>query len=107
MSGNPPHIVWCLSGAMGTGIAFVSSTAPAAVAAFDELVVRFGNLPEEEATVIVALGGDGLMLDVLHRQSGRDRVVPIYGMNRGTQGFLLNEFHGGDLAERVGSAQAT
>ena len=69
------------------------------------LASRYGQHPVEEADVIVALGGDGFMLDTLHRymQLG----VPIFGMNRGTVGFLMNAFDEDRLAERLRRAAPT
>ena len=69
------------------------------------LALRYGGHPVEESDVIVALGGDGFMLDTLHRymQLG----VPIFGMNRGTVGFLMNAFHEDRLAERLRHATPT
>ena len=58
-----------------------------------------------EADVIVALGGDGFMLQTLHRYMGRG--IPIYGMNYGTVGFLMNEYHEDDLLKRIDRAQET
>ena len=71
-------------------IAFVASQTPEARAAYAQLEARYGNAKPEDADVIVALGGDGLMLQTLHTfmKSGK----PIYGMHRGTVGFLMNEF---------------
>jgi NAD+ kinase len=84
-------------------IAFVASASPEAVAAHDALVRRYGNVDAGEADVVVALGGDGLMLQTLHRymQSGK----PIYGMHRGTVGFLMNEFSEDKLKERLAAAE--
>jgi|HubBroStandDraft_6_1064221.scaffolds.fasta_scaffold346910_2 NAD+ kinase len=65
----------------------------------DRLIERYGDTPPDDADVIVALGGDGLMLRVLHRHL-RDRI-PIYGMNRGSIGFLMNEYREDDLIERL------
>ncbi len=86
-------------------IAFVASQTPEARTAFDLLVARYGNAEPNEADVIVALGGDGLMLQTLHRfmKSGK----PIYGMHRGTVGFLMNEFNIERLGERLAAAQTT
>jgi len=86
-------------------IAFLSSGTPEATAALHELVARYGNVHPEAADVIVALGGDGLMLQTLHRFMGANK--PIYGMNRGTVGFLMNEFHGPDLIQRLDEAEAS
>ncbi|MEO0751877.1 MAG: NAD kinase, partial [Pseudomonadota bacterium] len=83
-------------------IAFAASDVELAQTAQAELVSHFGAVPEAEADVIVALGGDGFMLSTLHRVQGMD--IPVYGMNRGTVGFLMNEFSMGDLQERLDAA---
>jgi NAD+ kinase len=83
-------------------IAFVASDAPIAQTARATLASRFGHAPEDEADVIVALGGDGFMLHTLHRTQALD--IPVYGMNRGTVGFLMNEYSETDLIERVVAA---
>src|SRR5262249_17501237 len=66
---------------------------------------RYGNVAPAKADVVVALGGDGLMLQTLHKfmQSGK----PIYGMHRGTVGFLMNDFHENKLPERINAAETT
>jgi NAD+ kinase len=74
-----------------------------AQAAQARLVARWGQHPPEDADVIVALGGDGFLLETLHRCVGRDR--PVFGMNCGSVGFLLNDFHEEDLPGRVGAAR--
>jgi NAD+ kinase len=84
-------------------IAFVAAGTPEAQAARERLVARYGQCPEREADAIVALGGDGLMLQTLHRHI-KDRI-PIYGMNRGSVGFLMNDYHEDDLKERLGRAE--
>lgn len=84
-------------------VAFVHSDHPSAVAASARLAGRYGGVAPEEADVIVALGGDGLMLETLHRHI--DRNLPIYGMNRGSVGFLLNEFAEDGLIERLARAE--
>ncbi|MFX0542563.1 NAD kinase [Roseovarius sp. S4756] len=83
-------------------IAFLASDAAMALAARKALITRYGDTPEEEADVIVALGGDGFMLSTLHRTQELD--VPVYGMNRGTVGFLMNEYGETDLMERLEAA---
>ena len=88
---------------MMSRIAFEASDAPTAQTARAALIGRFGNVPEEEADVIVALGGDGFMLHTLHRTQGLN--VPVYGMNRGTVGFLMNEYSETDLPERLAAAE--
>ena len=86
-------------------IAFVASQTPEAAEALARLVRQYGNVAPEQADVIVALGGDGLMLQTLRRymRSGK----PIYGMHRGTVGFLMNEFREEALHERLRDAQVT
>ncbi len=63
------------------------------------LRARYESVAPEEADIVVALGGDGLMLETLHRFMDRD--VAIYGMNRGTVGFLLNEYREPGLIRRL------
>src|SRR5471030_1622340 len=86
-------------------IAFVASHTPEAREAHAQLEKRYGKAEPETADVIVALGGDGLMLQTLHKfmNSGK----PIYGMNRGTVGFLMNELSIENLPERLAAAQNT
>lgn len=84
-------------------IAFVSADTEAGSAGLKRLLDRYEHVPPEEADVIVALGGDGFMLETLHRYI--DRHVPIYGMNRGSVGFLMNAFREHGLVERLRKAQ--
>ncbi|MDO8535281.1 MAG: NAD kinase [Xanthobacteraceae bacterium] len=84
-------------------IAFVASTNEEAEAARKGLAARYGDHPVDQADVVVALGGDGLMLQTLHRL--RDTGVPIYGMNHGSVGFLMNEFRVDELKERLAQAE--
>jgi NAD+ kinase len=83
-------------------LAFVASDAEGAREAAEALVRRYGTVAPEEADVIVALGGDGFMLETLHRSL--PRATPIFGMNRGSIGFLLNRFREEDLPERLDKA---
>lgn len=83
-------------------IAFAASQTHIAEDAQRELRMRYGNVPLEQADVIVALGGDGFMLQTLHATQTLD--VPVYGMNRGTVGFLMNEFSMDDLDARLSQA---
>lgn len=87
---------------MDIKIAFVASMAPSAQTARGTLVARYGHVDEADADVIVALGGDGFMLSTLHRT--QNMAAPVYGMNRGTIGFLMNEYSESDLPERLGAA---
>ena len=80
-------------------IGFRSADTPEARAGLADLRARYEHVPPEQADVIVALGGDGFMLETLH--SCIHRPVPIYGMNLGTVGFLLNEYDGDHLEERL------
>ena len=84
-------------------IAFCASTVPSAQEALTRLVDRYGAVPEDQADVIVALGGDGFMLTTLHRTQGLH--APVYGMNRGTVGFLMNEYREDDLLARLDVAE--
>jgi NAD+ kinase len=84
-------------------IAFLSSGAKEANDALERLTALYGNSPIDEAEVIVALGGDGLMLQTLHRTM--ETPKPIYGMNRGSVGFLMNEYTERDLPERLAAAR--
>jgi len=84
-------------------VAFVASSTPDAQGALQALKSRYENVVPEEADVIVALGGDGLMLQTLHRFMGTGK--PIYGMNKGTVGFLMNEFKEDGLFERLETAE--
>jgi NAD+ kinase len=83
-------------------IAFVAADSPAARAALARLKKRYTSVAPEKADVIVALGGDGKMLETLHKYLKRN--VPIYGMHRGTVGFLLNEYREGELPRRLARA---
>jgi NAD+ kinase len=86
-------------------IAFVASDTEEAQSARAVLTARYGDAPPEKSDVIVALGGDGLMLQTMHRYMN-DRI-PIYGMNRGSVGFLLNDYHEDNLLERLTAAETT
>jgi NAD+ kinase len=84
-------------------IAFVASEAPEARVALERLIQRYGSVPIDAADAIVALGGDGLMLQTLHANMRTDK--PIYGMHRGTVGFLMNEYSTHNLRERLAEAR--
>lgn len=84
-------------------IAFMASDVDIAQAARVALSDRYGTYPVEEAEVIVALGGDGFMLQTLHETEASP--LPVYGMNRGTVGFLMNEYREEDLLFRLAAAE--
>ncbi|MET0278025.1 MAG: NAD kinase [Pseudorhodoplanes sp.] len=86
-------------------IAFVASQSQEAVDALARLVERYGDCEPADADVVVALGGDGLMLQTLRTlmRSGK----PVYGMHRGTIGFLMNDFNEEALDERISAAEET
>ncbi|MFN9928578.1 MAG: NAD kinase [Phenylobacterium sp.] len=89
--------------AVVTRLTFVASSRPEAQEARDQLVARYGDAGLDNAQVIVALGGDGFMLETVHElmHSGK----PIYGMNKGSVGFLMNEFSDDDLLGRINAAE--
>ena len=84
-------------------IAFIAAHTEVAEAARARLVAMYGETHPKEAAVIVVLGGDGVMLECLHKVLGTDQ--PVYGMNCGSVGFLMNEFHEAGLPERIARAQ--
>ena len=86
-------------------IAFSASDTPEARKALSRLAKRYGNATADSADVVVALGGDGHMLQTLHRYVSTG--TPIYGMNRGSVGFLMNDYAEGDLLERLHAAELT
>ncbi|GAA0772377.1 NAD kinase [Roseibium denhamense] len=86
-------------------LAFIASDTEEAQEAMQILAAAYGSVPADKADVIVALGGDGLMLQTLHTHMGRGK--PIYGMNRGSVGFLMNEFREDGLRDRLMKADIT
>lgn len=84
-------------------ISFRASEARVAQEALTELTARFGQTTPEESDIVVALGGDGFMLETLKDVQPLEK--PVYGMNRGTVGFLMNEYRGDDLPYRLGEAE--
>ncbi len=96
-SGEPARVIETL--------AFVASDTPEAEAARDTLNARYNGVAPQEADAVVALGGDGLMLQTLHEFMNTGK--PIYGMNRGSVGFLMNEYRETDLLDRIRNAEAT
>jgi NAD+ kinase len=86
-------------------IRFTASKAPAAVEAHAVLTAAYGQADARVAEVIVALGGDGFMLQTLH--ANKERGLPVYGMNCGTIGFLMNIYAADDLPARLAAAEET
>lgn len=86
-------------------LAFLASGTPEAEEARLRLAAKYGDVPPEDADCLVALGGDGLMLRTLHRFMGSGK--PIYGMNRGSVGFLMNEYRESRLRDRIAKAKAS
>lgn len=86
-------------------IAFTAAHTEVAQQALKRLIDRYGNVPLEEAEVLVCLGGDGFMLETLLHILGHN--VPVFGMNYGTVGFLMNEPQEDCLAQRLAYAQPT
>ncbi len=93
------------AGARYQRLAFVASPIAEAQDSLHRLARRYGNADPEAADVIVALGGDGLMLQTLHKFMHAGK--PIYGMHRGTVGFLMNEYRDEGLRERLAAARIT
>lgn len=89
-------------GAMKNRIAFSASRRPEAQEALQRLTQKYGQCSEQDAEVIVALGGDGAILDAMRRRFEDSK--PVYGMNRGTVGFLMNDYGEDDLQERINKA---
>ena len=90
-------------GATREKIAFTASGADTAQRGVAALKARYGDCPMDQADVIVALGGDGFMLQTLH--ATQEYSAPVYGMNRGTVGFLMNAYQEDDLPARVANAE--
>jgi NAD+ kinase len=88
---------------MSGRIAFEAAQTELAAESRARLVALYGDRPLEEAEVVVCLGGDGFMLETLHRVLHRQ--LPVYGMNCGSVGFLMNAYAEQDLPERIGQAQ--
>lgn len=84
-------------------VSFFAADTPQAQEALDRLTKVYGQAKADEADVIVALGGDGFMLEALHTHM--DKNVPIFGMHRGTVGFLMNKYDEEDLLERLNNAE--
>ena len=86
-----------------TRIAFTASERPEAQEARARLAARYGDVPLAEAEVIVALGGDGFMLETFHDHMPTG--LPVYGMNRGSVGFLMNDYNEEGLEDRIAAAE--
>ena len=84
-------------------IAFVASDSSDAQAALRDLTERYKGVRPEEADIVVALGGDGFMLRILHDDIAQSK--PIFGINRGSVGFLMNEYRLDDLERRLSRAE--
>lgn len=84
-------------------IHFAAADSTPAKRSLARLSKRYGQSPIGEANVVVALGGDGFMLETIH--ANLDELVPIYGMHRGSIGFLMNEYAETGLLDRLASAQ--
>lgn len=87
-----------------TRVSFTASSTMLAQESMAHLIEMYGNCAPETADVVVALGGDGFMLEILHRFLGRE--TPVYGMNCGSVGFMMNDFSAIDLTARLARAQA-
>ena len=84
-------------------LAFTAAETEVAQDALSHLTERYGQAPLEEAAIIVALGGDGFMLQTLH--ATQHLPAPVYGMNCGTIGFLMNEYRPHGLTARLREAE--
>ncbi len=85
-------------------IAFIAARTETAAAGRERLIARYGDAGLDDAQVIVALGGDGHLLETLHAITSRP--LPVYGMNCGSVGFMMNPFNEDDLPGRLSRAQA-
>jgi NAD+ kinase len=85
--------------------ALLASPTEDAQSAAEELRALYDWVPIEEAEMVVALGGDGFMLQVLHSMLERDCILPVFGMNRGTFGFLMNEWKTKNLDKRLSKSK--
>jgi len=92
-----------VSNALAQRVAFVASDAEAAQLALRDLRALYGEIDPDTAEVVVPLGGDGFMLETLHRFFGKG--VPIFGMHRGSVGFLMNPYALEGLGDRLAAAQ--
>ncbi|MEL6874173.1 MAG: NAD(+)/NADH kinase, partial [Pseudomonadota bacterium] len=86
--------------------ALIVSPTPQAQEAGEKLQSLMDWVPLDEADNAVVLGGDGFMLQTLHQMLNRRKIMPVYGMNLGTVGFLMNNWHEADLVQRLEKARA-
>ena len=94
-----------MSDASTKKLAFVASQNSDAEAASEALTKRYGGVSVDDADIIIALGGDGLMLQTLHAHMNQGK--PIFGMNHGSVGFMMNRYGEDDLLERLAEARMT
>ncbi len=87
----------------GFRMCFLSSGSPDAESSHAHLIARYGNVDPGEADVLVVLGGDGFMLETVHKYLHLN--IPVFGINRGTVGFLMNRWTVGDIRQRIQAAQ--
>lgn len=87
-----------------TAFHFLSSSSPEAQEAFQSLVNLYGQTDLDKTNIIVAIGGDGTLLNALRKSEGRD--IPIYGINKGSVGFLMNSAKYGNLDEKIANAES-
>ncbi len=104
-SAPPAALVPCFDGPVER-IAFAAAPTRLATECRDRLAGRYGDCALENAQVIVCLGGDGFLLETLHRQLAQSKAMPVYGMNCGSVGFLMNALVEDELPFRLGRAQA-
>ena len=102
LEGENQTIASCVGGGE-LKIAFVASEVDSAQEALEDLRERYGDHAPENASAIVALGGDGFLLQTLHRFMTLD--LPVFGMNRGSIGFLMNDYALERLPERLRDAK--
>lgn len=88
---------------MANKLHFTASHAPGALQALRDLTARYGQISADEADIIIPIGGDGFMLQTIHAHMNKGQK--IYGLNRGSVGFLMNEFAPHDLQERIAHAE--
>jgi NAD+ kinase len=86
-------------------MALLASPTESAREAEERLLAAYPFVAPHDADIIIALGGDGFMLQTLHQMLETDRIVPVFGMNLGTVGFLMNEWHLEGLVERLAGAK--